>query len=96
MRPEGISPKYPHSISGDALSKSGRPRRIANRNEAAISDATAGEVYACFSAQCSDLSRISFGVDHLCQRHAAEPFANYVELHLQRHMMNRVRVHLLQ
>jgi hypothetical protein len=48
---EGINPKYPHSIGGDALSKSGRPRRIANRNEAAISDVTAGEVYSCFSAQ---------------------------------------------
>jgi hypothetical protein len=37
----------------------------ANRNEAAISDVTAGEVYSCFSPQCSDLSRISFGVDDL-------------------------------
>ena len=62
---EGINPKYPHSIGGDALSKSGRPRRIANRNEATISDVTAGEAYPCFSAQCSDLSRISFGVDDL-------------------------------
>jgi hypothetical protein len=58
---EGINPKYPHSM----LSKSARPRRIANRNEAAISDVTAGEVYSCFSAQRSDLSRISFGVDDL-------------------------------
>ena len=62
---EGINPKYWHSIGGDALSKSGRPRRIANRNEAAISDVTAREVYSCFSAQRSDLSRISFGVDDL-------------------------------
>ena len=62
---EGINPKYPHSIGGNALSKSARPRPIANRNEAAISDVTAGEVYSCFSAQRSDLSRISFGVDDL-------------------------------
>jgi hypothetical protein len=54
---EGINPKY--SIGGDALSKSGRRRRIANPIEAAICDVTAGEVYSCFSAQ-----RFGFAAHH--------------------------------
>jgi hypothetical protein len=49
---EDINPKYPHSIGGDALSKSGRPRRIANPGDPA--QPKLGGIVSCVPTMTAD------------------------------------------